>query len=52
MDILNKKLYVEIKEKYMFIINLKKSVLLTYLGVIFGVISMTLAFTKMAFADV
>lgn len=36
----------------MFIINLKKSVLLTYLGVIFGVISMTLAFTKMAFAEV
>lgn len=36
----------------MFIISLKKSVLLTYLGVIFGIISMTFAFTKMVFAEV
>ncbi len=36
----------------MFIINLKKSVLVTYLGVIFGVISMYFAFSKMAFSDV
>ena len=36
----------------MFIINLKKSVILTYVGVIFGVIAMTFAFTKMAFAEV
>ncbi len=36
----------------MFIINFKKSVLLTYLGVIFAVISMYFAFTKMAFAEV
>ena len=35
----------------MFIINLKKSVLVTYLGVIFGVISMYFAFSKMAFSD-
>lgn len=35
----------------MFIINLKKSVILTYVGVIFGVIAMTFAFTKMAFAE-
>lgn len=36
----------------MFIINLKKSVIITYLGVMFGIISMTFAFTKMAFAEV
>lgn len=36
----------------MFIINLKKSVLVTYLGIIFGIISMNFAFTKMAFAEV
>ena len=36
----------------MFIVNLKKSVLVTYLGVIFGVISMYFAFSKMAFSDV
>ena len=36
----------------MFIINLKKSVLLPYLGVIFAVISMYFAFIKMAFCEV
>ena len=36
----------------MFIINLKKSVLLTFLGVIFAVISMYFAFIKMAFCEV
>lgn len=36
----------------MFIIKLHKSVLVTYLGVIFGVISMYFAFSKMAFAEV
>jgi CDP-diacylglycerol--serine O-phosphatidyltransferase len=36
----------------MFIINLKKSVLITYLGVIFAVLSMYFAFAKMAFSDV
>ena len=36
----------------MFIISLKKSVLVTYLGVIFGVIAMYFAFSKMAFSDV
>ena len=36
----------------MFIVNLKKSVLVTYLGVIFGVIAMYFAFSKMAFSDV
>ena len=36
----------------MFIIKLKKSVLLTYLGVIFAAVSMYFAFTKMAFAEV
>lgn len=36
----------------MFIIKLHKSVLITYLGVIFGVISMYFAFSKMAFAEV
>ena len=36
----------------MFIVNLKKSVLLTYLGVIFAITSMYFAFTKMAFAEV
>ncbi len=35
----------------MFIINLKKSVLVTYLGVIFGVLSMYFAFSKMAFSE-
>lgn len=33
----------------MFIIKLKKSVLITYLGVIFGIISMYFAFAKIAF---
>ena len=36
----------------MFILNLKKSVLLTYLGVIFAIISMYFAFTKIAFYEV
>ena len=37
----------------MFIVNfLKKSVIVTYIGVIFGVISMYFAFSKMAFSDV
>ncbi len=36
----------------MFIIKLHKSVLVTYLGVVFGVISMYFAFSKMAFAEV
>lgn len=36
----------------MFIISLKKSVLLTYLGVIFAVLSMYFAFIKMAFCEV
>lgn len=36
----------------MFIINLKKSVIVTYLGIIFGITSMTFAFTKMAFTEV
>lgn len=36
----------------MFIVNLKKSVLLTYLGVVFAVLSMYFAFVKVAFSDV
>lgn len=36
----------------MFIISLKKSVLVTYLGIIFGVLSMSFAITNLAFADV
>lgn len=36
----------------MFIIKLKKSILVTYLGVIFGVISMYFAFSKMAFEEI
>lgn len=36
----------------MFIIGLKKSVLMTYLGVIFGIVSISFAFTKMAFVEV
>ena len=36
----------------MFILSLKKSVLLTYLGVIFAIISMYFAFTKIAFYEV
>lgn len=36
----------------MFIINLKKSVLVTFLGVIFAVLSMYFAFIKMAFCEV
>ena len=36
----------------MFIIKLNKSVLLTYLGVIFGVLSMYFAFSKIAFLEV
>ena len=36
----------------MFIINLKKSVLVSFLGVIFAVISMYFAFIKMAFCEV
>ena len=35
----------------MFIVNFKKSVLLTYLGVIFAVASIYFAFIKMAFAE-
>ena len=35
----------------MFIIKIKKHVLITYLGVIFGVISMLFAFTKIAFQE-
>lgn len=35
----------------MFIIKIRKSVLVTYLGIIFAVISMYFAFTKMAFSD-
>lgn len=35
-----------------FIVSLKKSVLVTYLGVVFGIMAMSCAFTKMAFADV
>ena len=36
----------------MFIIKFNKSVIITYLGVIFGIIAMYFAFSKMAFADV
>lgn len=36
----------------MFIINLKKSVIITYLGVIFGIIAMALSFSKIAFAEI
>lgn len=36
----------------MFIINLKKSVLVTYLGIVFAIIAMYFAFTKLAFSDV
>ena len=36
----------------MFIIKLHKSVLLTYLGVVFSVIAMYFAFTKMAFSEI
>lgn len=36
----------------MFIIKIRKSVLVTYLGIIFAVISMYFAFTKMAFSDI
>lgn len=36
----------------MFIIKLSKSVFITYLGVIFGVIAMYFAFSKMAFSEV
>ena len=36
----------------MFIMKLNKSVLLTYLGVIFGVLSMYFAFSKIAFLEV
>ena len=35
----------------MFIIKIKKSMLITYLGIIFATISMYFAFTKMAFSD-
>lgn len=35
----------------MFIIKLRKSVLITYLGIIFGIISMYFAFTKIAFLE-
>ena len=35
----------------MFIINLKKSVLVTYLGIVFGLISMFFAFTKIVFTQ-
>ena len=36
----------------MFIIKFNKSVIITYLGVIFGIISIYFAFSKMAFADI
>lgn len=36
----------------MFIISLKKSVIMTYLGIIFGIFAMAFAFSKMAFAEV
>ena len=36
----------------MFFISLKKSVIATYLGVVFGVLSMAFAFSKIAFAEV
>ena len=36
----------------MFFISLKKSVSATYLGVVFGVLSMAFAFSKIAFAEV
>ena len=36
----------------MFIIKFNKSVIITYLGVIFGIISIYFAFRKMAFADI
>lgn len=36
----------------MFIVKFNKSVIITYLGVIFGIISIYFAFSKMAFADV
>ena len=36
----------------MFIIKLNKSVLVTYLGTVFGVISMYFAFSKMAFEEI
>ena len=35
----------------MFIVKVHKSVLLTYLGVVFAVVAMYFAFTKMAFAE-
>lgn len=36
----------------MFIVKIRKSVLITYLGVVFASISMYFAFTKMAFSDI
>lgn len=36
----------------MFIIKIKKSMLVTYLGIVFASISMYFAFTKMAFSDI
>lgn len=36
----------------MFIVNIKKSTILTYIGVIFAVISMYFAFTKIAFSEI
>ena len=36
----------------MFIISFKKSVIITYLGVVFGIMSMAFAFSKIAFAEV
>lgn len=36
----------------MFIIKIKKSMLVTYLGIVFAAISMYFAFTKMAFSDI
>ena len=36
----------------MFIVKVHKSVLLTYLGVVFAVVAMYFAFTKMAFAEI
>ena len=36
----------------MFIVKFNKSVIITYLGVLFGIISIYFAFSKMAFADI
>ena len=36
----------------MFIIKLKKSTIITYIGVVFGIVSMALSFSKIAFAEI